>query len=111
MEKISGKKIAELFDITERTWTNWKKTKPKLVEKVLQGFEYEQLLKSGAITINGGNIGAVIGDNNHIMINGNDVCKEICEALNKLDKTKQKKFYHKFMAELLEETEKGNKNV
>jgi hypothetical protein len=98
--------ICKIYGISKQTWYNWKKEKPELIEAIKEHIKK----KSGAITINGGNIGAVIGDNNHIMINGNDVCKEICEALNKLDKTKQKKFYHKFMAELLEEIEKGDKN-
>ena len=40
------------------------------------------------------------------MINGNDVCVEICEALEKLPEQKQKKFYHKIMLELFEEIEK-----
>jgi len=104
MKKITQKELAKRINVTEHTLINWKKTKPELIKLINLGLEAE---KSGGITINGGNIGAVIGDNNHIMINGNDVCKEICEALNKLDKTKQKKFYHKFMAELLEEIEKG----
>ena len=103
MHKISDKEIAEIIKIHRNTWTNWKKTKPKLVEKVLQGFEYEQLLKSGAITINGNN--NIIGSHNKIMINGNDICKEICEALGKLPEQKQKKFYHKIMLELFEEME------
>ena len=40
------------------------------------------------------------------MINGNDICKEICEALKKLPEPKQKKFYHKIMAEIYEEIDK-----
>ena len=100
MENISGKKIANLLNITERTWINWKKTKPKLVELVLKGLEAE----NGGITINGNN--NIIGSHNKIMINGNDICKEICEVLEKLPKQKQKKFYHKIMAELYEEIEK-----
>jgi len=43
------------------------------------------------------------------MINGNDICKEICEALGKLPKQKQKKFYHKIMLELFEEIESEEK--
>jgi len=42
------------------------------------------------------------------MINGNDICKEICEALEKLPEQKQKKFYHKIMLELFEEIENEN---
>ena len=101
MEKISGKKIANLLNITERTWTNWKKTKPKLVELVLKGLEAEN---HGGITVNGNN--NVVASHNKIMINGNDVCVEICEALEKLPEQKQKKFYHKIMLELFEEIEK-----
>ena len=103
--KINQKKLAEYIGTAPETLSRWKKDPKK--KNHLELLELGWIAKSGGITINGGNIGAVIGDNNHIMINGNDVCKEICEALNKLDKTKQKKFYHKFMAELLEEIEKG----
>jgi len=55
------------------------------------------------ITINGNH--NVIGNHNKIMINGNDICAEICEALKKLPQQKQKKFYHKIMLELFEEIE------
>jgi hypothetical protein len=107
MENISGKKIADLLNITERTWINWKKTKPKLVELVLKGLEIE----NGGITINGNNnIGAVIGNHNKVMINGNDVCIEICEALEKLPEQKQKKFYHKIMLEIYKELLNANTN-
>ena len=47
-----------------------------------------------------------MASHNKIMINGNDVCVEICEALEKLSEQKQKKFYHKIMLELFEEIEK-----
>ena len=101
MKNIKIKDLANLLNITEATWRNWKKTKPKLVELVLKGLEAE----NGGITINGNH--NVIGSHNKIMINGNDICAEICEALEKLPKQKQKKFYHKIMLELFEEIEKS----
>jgi len=103
MNKYSAEKISELINIHRNTWNNWKKTKPKLVELVLKGLEAE---KVGGITINGNH--NVIGHHNKIMINGNDICKEICEALEKLPEQKQKKFYHKIMLELFEEIENEN---
>ena len=103
MNKYSAEKISEIINIHRNTWNNWKKTKPKLVELVLKGLEIE----NGGITINGNNnIGAVIGNHNKVMINGNDVCIEICEALEKLPEQKQKKFFYKIMADLYEEMEK-----
>jgi len=101
MNKISAEEIAKIINIHRNTWNNWKKTKPKLVELVLKGLEAE----NGGITINGNH--NVIGSHNKIMINGNDICAEICEALEKLPEQKQKKFYHKIMLELFEEIE-GN---
>ena len=100
MNKISAEEIAKLLNIHRNTWNNWKKTKPKLVDLVIKGLEAE---KNGGIKINGSN--NIIGNHNKIMINGNDICKEICEALKKLPEQKQKKFYHKIMAEIYEELE------
>ena len=100
MKKISAEEIAKLLNIHRNTWNNWKKTKPKLVDLVIKGLEAE---KNGGITINGHN--NIIGNHNKIMINGNDICKEICKALEKLPEPKQKKFYHKIMAEIYEELE------
>ncbi|GAB6073816.1 hypothetical protein [Nautilia lithotrophica] len=100
MNKYSAEKISEIIKIHRNTWNNWKKTKPKLVELVLKGLETE----NGGITINGNN--NIVGHHNKIMINGNDICAEICEALEKLPEQKQKKFFYKIMAELYEEMEK-----
>ena len=82
--------ICKKFKISKQTWYNWKKEKPELIKTIQQGLEVE----NGGITINGNNnIGAVIGNHNKVMINGNDVCIEICEALEKLPEQKQKKFF------------------
>ncbi len=100
MKKITQKELAKRINVTEHTLINWKKTKPELIKLINLGLEAE---KSGGITINGNN--NIIGSHNKIMINGNDICKEICEALGKLPEQKQKKFYHKIMLELFEEME------
>jgi len=99
-EKLTITELSRMLNITDATWRNWKKTKPKLVELVLKGLEAE----NGGITINGNN--NIVGHHNKIMINGNDICAEICELLEKLPEQKQKKFFHKIMAELYEEIEK-----
>jgi hypothetical protein len=90
--------ICKKFKISKQTWYNWQKNKPELIETIKNG------LKNGGITINGNN--NVIGHHNKIMINGNDICEEICTALQKLPDQKQKKFFYKIMAELYEEMEK-----
>ena len=92
--------ICKKFKISKQTWYNWKKEKPELIKTISLGLEAE---KNGGITINGNN--NVIGNHNKIMINGNDICVEICEALEKLPEQKQKKFYHKIMLDLLKEIE------
>ena len=91
--------ICKKFNISKQTWYNWQKTKPELIKLINLGLESE----NGGITINGNN--NIIGHYNKIMINGNDICKEICETLEKISKEKQKKFYHKIMLELFEELE------
>ena len=101
MNKISAENIAKLINIHRNTWNNWKKNKPKLVELIIKGLESE---KNGGITING-HYNNITGNHNKIIINGNDICKEICEALEKLPEQKQKKFYHKIMLEIFEELE------
>ncbi|ACM92386.1 hypothetical protein NAMH_1172 [Nautilia profundicola AmH] len=90
--------ICKKFKISKQTWYNWQKNKPELIETIKNG------LKNGGITINGNN--NIVGHHNKIMINGNDICAEICEALEKLPEQKQKKFFYKIMAELYEEMEK-----
>ena len=90
--------ICKKFKISKQTWYNWQKNKPELIETIKNG------LKNGGITINGNN--NIVGHHNKIMINGNDICAEICELLEKLPEQKQKKFFHKIMAELYEEIEK-----
>ena len=92
--------ICKKFNISKQTWYNWQKNKPELIKLINLGLEAEQ---KGGITINGHN--NIIGNHNKIMINGNDICKEICETLEKLPKQKQKKFFYKIMAELYEEIE------
>jgi transcriptional regulator with XRE-family HTH domain len=100
--KINQKKIAEYIGTAPETLSRWKKDEKK--KKHLELLELGWLAKNGGININGNN--NVIGNHNKIMINNNDICKEICEALEKLPEQKQKKFYHKIMAELYEEIEK-----
>ena len=100
MKKITQKELAKRINVTEHTLSNWKKTKPELIKLINLGLEAE---KNGGIKINGNN--NIVGNHNKIMINGNDICKEICEALKKLPEQKQKKFYHKIMAEIYEELE------
>lgn len=92
--------ICKKFKISKQTWYNWKKEKPELIKYINLGLEAE---KNGGIKINDNN--NIIGNHNKIMINGNDICKEICEALKKLPAPKQKKFYHKIMLEIFEELE------
>ena len=92
--------ICKKFKISKQTWYNWKKEKPELIEIIKKGLQVE----NGGITINGNN--NVVGHHNKIIINGNDICAEICEALEKLPEQKQKKFFYKIMAELYEEIEK-----
>jgi len=92
--------ICKKFKISKQTWYNWKKEKPELIEIIKKGLQVE----NGGITINGNN--NVVGHHNKIIINGNDICAEICEALEKLPKQKQKKFFYKIMADLYEEMEK-----
>ena len=104
VKKMTIKELSELLNITDTTWRNWKKTKPKLVELVLKGLEAE---KNGGISINGNN--NIVGHHNKIMINGNDICAEICKYLEKLPELKQKKLFHKWMGEILEEIEKEKK--
>ena len=94
--------ICKKFKISKQTWYNWKKEKPELIKLINLGLEAEN---HGGITVNGNN--NVVASHNKIMINGNDVCVEICEALEKLPEQKQKKFYHKIMLELFEEIEKA----
>jgi len=101
MKKFTQKEIAKRINVTEHTLINWKKSKPELIKLINLGLEAEN---HGGITVNGNN--NVIASHNKIMINGNDVCVEICEALEKLPEQKQKKFYHKIMLELFEEIEK-----
>ena len=101
--KINQKKLAEYIGTRPETLSRWKKDQQK--QKHLELLELGYLTKfSGGITVNGNN--NVVASHNKIMINGNDVCVEICEALEKLPKQKQKKFYHKIMLELFEEIEK-----
>jgi len=90
--------ICKKFKISKQTWYNWQKNKPELIETIKNG------LKNWGITINGNN--NIVGHHNKIMINGNDICAEICEALENLPEQKQKKFFYKIMAELYEEMEK-----
>ena len=90
--------ICKKYKISKQTWYNWQKEKPELIKAIKKDIE-----TSGGITINDNN--NIIGSHNKIMINGNDICKEICEALGKLPEQKQKKFYHKIMLELFEEME------
>ena len=98
--KINQKKLAEYIGTAPETLSRWKKDPKK--QKHLELLELGYLTKfKGGITINGNN--NVIGNHNKIMINGNDICVEICEALEKLPEQKQKKFYHKIMLELLKE--------
>ena len=101
MNKISAEEIAKTINIHRNTWNNWKKTKPKLVELVLKGLETE----NGGITINGNN--NIIGHYNKIFINNQDICKEICEELEILNKDSQKKLFHKFMSIILDEKDKN----
>ena len=102
MKTISQKELSKIIGVTENTISNWKKDpkKKKLLELIYKGLEAE----NGGITINGNN--NIVGHHNKIMINGNDICAEICELLEKLPEQKQKKFFHKIMAELYEEIEK-----
>jgi len=106
------KDLAKRLNITDNTWRNWKKTKPELVKLVELGLKAEEsIAKSGDIKLENTNInGNVvnIGHHNKIMINGNDICKEICDALGKLPSQKQKKFYHKIMLEIFEELDNEN---
>jgi len=102
MKKFTQKEIAKRINVTEHTLINWKKSKPELIKLINLGLEAEN---HGGITVNGNN--NVVASHNKIMINGNDVCVEICEALEKLPEQKQKKFYHKIMLELFEEIEKA----
>jgi len=93
--------ICNKFKISKQTWYNWKKNKPELIKTILKGLEKENI---GGITVNGNN--NIIAHHNKIMINNKDICLDICETLEKLPENKQKKFYFKIMAELLEEIEK-----
>ena len=100
--KINQKKLAEYIGTAPETLSRWKKDPKK--QKHLELLELGYLTKfQGGITINGHN--NIIGNHNKIMINGNDICKEICETLEKIPKEKQKKFFYKIMAEIYEELE------
>ena len=90
--------ICKKYKISKQTWYNWQKEKPELINAIK-----EHINKTGGITINGNN--NVIGHHNKIMINGNDICEEICKYLEKLPELKQKKLFHKWMGEILEEIE------
>ncbi|EDM22830.1 hypothetical protein [Caminibacter mediatlanticus] len=92
--------ICKKYKISKQTWYNWKKEKPELIEAIKKDL-------NGGITINGNN--NVIGHHNKIIINGNDICEEICKHLEKLSEHKQKKLFHKWMGEILEELEKEKK--
>jgi len=104
--KINQKKLAEYIGSAPETLSRWKKDPKKQKHLELLELGYLAKFNNGGITINGNN--NIIGQHNKIMINGNDICKEICEALEKLPEQKQKKFFYKIMAELYEEMEKGD---
>jgi len=99
--KINKKDIAEYIGTAPETLSRWKKDPKK--SKHLELLELGWLAKNGGISINGNN--NIIGSHNKIMINGNDICLEICNALNKLSEQKRKKFYHQIMYEILKEME------
>lgn len=101
--KINQKKLAEYINIAPETLSRWKKDPKK--QNHLELLELGYLRKFGGITINGNN--NIIGHHNKVMINDKDICIEICNTLEKLPENKQRKFYFKIMAELLEELEKG----
>ena len=101
--KINQKKLAEYIGTAPETLSRWKKDPKKQKHLELLELGYQAKF-NGGIKINGNN--NIIGNHNKIMINGNDICKEICEALEKLPEPKQKKFYHKIMAEIYEEIDK-----
>jgi len=102
--KINQKKLAEYIGTRPETLSRWKKDPKK--KNHLELLELGYLCKfNGGITVNGNN--NIIAHHNKIMINNKDICLDICETLEKLPSNKQKKFYFKIMAELLEEIEKG----
>jgi transcriptional regulator with XRE-family HTH domain len=103
--KINQKKLAEYIGTAPETLSRWKKDEKKKKHLELLELGYTKKFENGGITINGNN--NVIGHHNKIMINGNDICEEICTALQKLPDQKQKKFYHKIMLELFEEIERN----
>jgi len=101
MKKFTQKEIAKRINVTEHTLSNWKKTKPELIKLIKLGLEKE----NGGITINENN--NIIGHYNKIFINNQDICKEICEELEILNKDSQKKLFHKFMSMILDEKDKN----
>lgn len=44
-KKITNKDLAKRFNITEQTYTNWKKSKPELIKIIEFGLELERILK------------------------------------------------------------------
>jgi DNA-binding XRE family transcriptional regulator len=43
--KLTQQDMARLIDVDPKTLRNWRKDKPKLYEKVMQGFAFEEAVK------------------------------------------------------------------